>query len=67
MTTCPRLVPSLPLLFRACELSSRTRVGVYDCLYVALAESEGCEFLTADDRLARSLPAQRIVTLSSIP
>jgi predicted nucleic acid-binding protein len=28
---------------------------VYDCLYVALAEREGCEVVTADDRLVRSL------------
>jgi predicted nucleic acid-binding protein len=31
------------------------RIGVYDCLYAALAEREGCALLTADDRLARAL------------
>jgi predicted nucleic acid-binding protein len=28
------------------------RIGVYDCLHVALAEREGCDLVTADDRLA---------------
>jgi predicted nucleic acid-binding protein len=41
LTTCPILFPSLPLLLRATAISSSTRVGVYDCLYVALAEREG--------------------------
>ena len=34
------------------------RCGVYDCLYIALAEREGCEFLTADDKLVKNLGAQ---------
>ena len=34
---------------RAFVLASQARIGVYDCLYVVLAEREGCEFLTADD------------------
>jgi predicted nucleic acid-binding protein len=45
----------LRLLLRAYEISSQMRIGVYDCLYVALAEREGCALLTADDRLARAL------------
>ena len=36
-------------------MASRARIGVYDCLYVALAEQEECELLTADDRLVRVL------------
>jgi putative transposase len=36
---------------RAIAISSAVRIGVYDCLYVALAEREGCEFVTADARL----------------
>src|SRR5665213_1389484 len=40
--TLPRLYSYLPLLPRALELSSLTRLGVYDCLYVALAEREQC-------------------------
>jgi predicted nucleic acid-binding protein len=55
MTTAPRLIPSLPLTHRAIAVSSRTRIGVFDCLYVALAERENCELLTADTRLINSL------------
>jgi predicted nucleic acid-binding protein len=51
----PDLHPYLPLLPRAFTLASQARIGVYDCLYVALAEREGCALLTADDRLARAL------------
>jgi predicted nucleic acid-binding protein len=51
----PALHTSLTLLPRAYEISSQARIGVYDCLYVALAEREGCGFLTADDRLVRAL------------
>src|SRR5262245_42766775 len=42
LTTLPNLHSYLPLLARATEISSQHRVGVYDCLYVALAEREGC-------------------------
>jgi predicted nucleic acid-binding protein len=30
-------------------------VGVYDCLYVALAEREKCDLVTADEKLVRNL------------
>jgi predicted nucleic acid-binding protein len=58
MTTVPVLVPSLPLVSRAVDISSKTRVGVYDCLYVALAEQEKCELVTADDKLLKTLRSQ---------
>src|SRR5690348_4054873 len=47
LTTCPRLEPSLPLTPRAIAISSAARIGVYDCLYIALAERERCQFVTA--------------------
>src|SRR5262245_43250920 len=47
MTTPPLLLPVTSLTPRAIEISSALRIGVYDCLYVALAEREGCEFITA--------------------
>jgi predicted nucleic acid-binding protein len=58
-----------PLLHRATLISSAERIGVYDCLYVALAEREGCQLVTADKRLANNLRAQFpfVVELSSIP
>src|SRR5260370_17471099 len=69
LTTLPQLVASLPLLPRAYEISSQMRVGVYDCVYVALAEREGCEFVTADDRLVKNLQPHSPFTLplSSLP
>ena len=63
----PRLHPYVPLLPRAVELASRMRIGVYDCLYVALAEELQCELLTADARLVKAFENTfRIVPLSSL-
>lgn len=42
--------PTLPFMQRAYQL--RTNVTAYDSAYVALAETLGCELLTADRRLA---------------
>src|SRR5450432_2480647 len=55
LTTLPQPHPYPPLLARAIEISLQTRHGVYDCLYVALAEREGCELLTADTKLINNL------------
>lgn len=46
---------SLPLLDRALEISSQHRIGVYDCLYVALAEQLNCDLITCDERLISNL------------
>jgi predicted nucleic acid-binding protein len=69
MADCPALHPALPLMPRAYAISSTQRVGIYDCLYVALAEREGCPFVTADARLVTNLQPQFpfIVSLSSLP
>jgi predicted nucleic acid-binding protein len=69
LTFVPPLYPSVPLLPRAYEISSAVHIGVYDCLYVALAEHEGCELVTADDRLIKNLQAQFpfLVPLASLP
>jgi len=69
LQTLPVLHPSLLLLPRAYAISSQARIGVYDCLYVALAEREGCELITSDDRLLRTLQPQFpfIVSLASLP
>jgi len=65
LSTPPNLHPSLPLLARAMELSSQTRSSVYDCLYIALAEREGCDVITADEKLIRNLPSAPLIHLSS--
>jgi predicted nucleic acid-binding protein len=58
--------PSLPLLARAVEISSQARIGVYDCLYLALAEQESCIFVTADQRLA-AIGHSAVRLLASFP
>jgi len=65
----PVLYPYLPLLVRAVSISSQTRQGVYDCLYVALAEREKCELLTSDAKLITNLQSTFpfITPLSSLP
>lgn len=66
MADCPALVPSNPLTPRAFELSSKKRIGVYDCLYVALAERERSGVVTADQRLLNTFPTLTIA-LASLP
>jgi len=69
LSTPPAFHPYLPLLRRALGIASLARIGVYDCLYVALAEREGCQLVTADDRLVRSLQPgfPFIMALASLP
>lgn len=61
----PLFYPSLPLITRAVELASQARIGVYDCLYVALAERELCLVISADQRLVNSFPAI-VIPLASL-
>lgn len=63
------LVAYQPLLRRAVAISSAVRIGVYDCLYVALAEREKCELLTADAKLVTNLQTQFpfIRSLATVP
>jgi predicted nucleic acid-binding protein len=65
----PQLFSSIPLLPRAVRISRQARHGVYDCLYVALAEREGFELLTADQRMINNLqPIFPFITpLSTFP
>jgi predicted nucleic acid-binding protein len=65
----PQLHSSYVLLPRAYDISSQFRIGAYDCLYVALAEREGCELVTSDDKLIKNLQSQFpfIISLASLP
>jgi len=69
LSIMPLLHAYLGLLPRAYEISSQSRQGVYDCLYVALAERERCELLTADQKLINNLqPTFPFITsLASLP
>lgn len=68
MTDCPDLHDHLSLLQRAYEIASHARIGIYDCVYVTLAEQEGCDMITADEKLVKNLQAQFpfIVSLDSL-
>jgi predicted nucleic acid-binding protein len=65
----PVLLDFFPLLMRATDISSQFRAGLLDCLYVALAEREGCELVTADDKLVRNLQSTFpfVVSLAALP
>lgn len=58
------LRPSADLLEGALEIAIRLRCPVYDGLYIGLAVDEGCQVVTADDRLmrvTRGTPLERFV------
>ena len=67
LSELPPLFPAVPLLPRALEIAKQFRQTVYDCLYIALAERQSCEVITAD-RGITSLQSQFpfIVPLSSL-
>ena len=69
LKSLPVIVDAVPLLPRALEIAKRYQRSVYDCLYVALAELEQCEFVTADMKLVNALqPAfPFVVSLASMP
>ena len=50
----PILYPTVSLLPRAIEIAKMFRQSVYDSLYSALADREGCEHVTADDKYLRA-------------
>jgi predicted nucleic acid-binding protein len=54
MSTPPRFFSYQPLIPRAYVIASQAKIGVYDCLYVALSEQENCQLVTADDRLIKA-------------
>lgn len=49
------LQPSTPLVPRAFEIAYQHSQRIYDCFYVALAEREGVDFWTSDERLCNAL------------
>lgn len=69
LSTTPRLEPTSPLLQRVAEIVATFRISIYDCLYVALAEREACDFVTADEKLVKKLQAQFpfLVSLAALP
>jgi predicted nucleic acid-binding protein len=53
------LRPSLPLTPAALKLGGELDQPIYDCIYLALAETEGAEIVTADRALWRRMVARR--------
>lgn len=54
------------LLAKAVDMASQARIGVYDCLYVALARLEQCRVITADQRLLNTFPGDT-TSLDTLP
>ena len=69
LSEIPPLFAAVTLLPRALEIAKRFQQTVYDCLYIALAEREMCELVTADNKLVKAVqPALPFVMpLSSLP
>jgi predicted nucleic acid-binding protein len=69
MTTVPHLFPSLPLTPRAIQIATKARIGLYNCLNVAVTEREGCEMVTTDARLLTNLQPSYafIISLAFLP
>ncbi len=55
VATPVRLYPTAGLWQRAMEIAHSFQQGLFDCLYVALAEWEGVELWTGDERLVNAL------------
>ena len=53
------LRPSLPLTPAALKLGGELDQPIYDCIYLALAETEGAEIVTPDRALSRRMVARR--------
>ncbi len=69
MLDSPAYFPIMALMDRAVEISIQKRHNVHDCVYVALAEREGCELLTADLKLIGNLQSAFpfITDLATLP
>ncbi len=68
MADSPVYHPHFRLLPRAYAISASTLSAIYDCIYVALAERENCEFVTTDDKLVKNLQGRFpfVTSLSSL-
>ena len=69
LADAPTFHPHFSLFPRAYAIAAATKVAIYDLLYLALAERESCELVTADDRFVKNLQGRFpfIVHLSTLP
>ncbi len=61
------IAPSKALAETALSMASRLNHPAYDCFYLALAEREGVQMLTADKKLLRKLEATPFEALAIGP
>lgn len=67
LDTRPAVKNSMRLLSQAYEISLETRCALWDALYVALSEQEGCPLVTADVKLVNNLRGKyRVIALSEM-
>jgi predicted nucleic acid-binding protein len=66
MSDCPAMLAWNLLMPRAFDLSSKMCIGIYDCIYIALAEEQRCRVVTADQRLLNTFPI-RTIPLALLP
>jgi predicted nucleic acid-binding protein len=69
MQNAPVIHSATQLLARAIEISVANKLAVYDCIYLALAETEGCEMVSADDTFVKKMRAKFpfLVRLADLP
>lgn len=53
---------SLPLMPQALEIAVRIEQAVYDCVYLALAVTQGCQMVTADERFFNALQSDSLAS-----
>jgi predicted nucleic acid-binding protein len=58
LRTQPLSYGASQFIHAAMDLALQTIAGLYDSMYVTLAQREKCEFFTTDDRLIRTLQGQ---------
>lgn len=66
MQTLPITFASTSLFPRAYAIASNVRVSVYDAVYLALSEREGCPLVTNDAKLANAASNFTILSLSAV-
>jgi predicted nucleic acid-binding protein len=52
--------PTRKLLAKATQLAMELTHPVYDCLYISLAQELGCDFVTADNVLAKRVARMKV-------
>jgi len=56
-----QIITSLPLMPQAIEVAVRIQQAVYDCVYLTLAVTHGCQMVTADQRFFNALQNDPLV------